>query len=99
MLSLAVAAASEVEPRVLAGRIRELRRLDCTEALRRCAAPILYLQAEHDRLVRRGSLRLIQRIRPDVRERMLPAPHLLLQTAPKEAWHAIRAFLGEERVN
>lgn len=95
LLGLAVEAAAKAKPRVLAGRIQELRRLDCTEALRQCPAPILYLQAERDRLVRRGSLRFIKRTRPDVQVRTLCTPHLLLQIAPAEAWREIESSLCE----
>ena len=82
-----------VQPRVIATRLREVLDLDCTAALKNCRVPILYLQAEHDRVVRNRSLRLILRIRPDVQFRRLPGPHLLLQVNPRAAWRSIDGFL------
>jgi pimeloyl-ACP methyl ester carboxylesterase len=78
---------------VIAARARETLVVDCTEALRDCRAPILYLAGSRDWLVLPFNLRRILAIRPDVTVRHVDAPHLILQTAPKDSWDAIRQFV------
>lgn len=84
-----------VSPAVLAHRLHHVLTGDCADALRACSAPILYLQADHDRLVRPASLQRILSIRPEIRVKTLHAPHLLLQSAPSAAWQEINRFLSQ----
>jgi len=84
-------ARAKVPGAVLAERVRAILDVDATDALRECAAPILYLRGTRDRLVGRSSLRAIRRARLDVESVSLDAPHLLLQTRPREASEAILA--------
>lgn len=80
---------------IVASRLRAVARVDARPALERCAAPILYLQATHDRVVRRRSLAALLSARPGVSWRRIEAPHLLLQSAPGDAWRAITDWARE----
>jgi pimeloyl-[acyl-carrier protein] methyl ester esterase len=83
-----------VDPRVLAHRFEEVARVDARGDLRRCTAPILYLGASDDRLVRSYRRREMELIQPQMVVRKIASPHLLLQTAPAEAWRCIEEFLA-----
>ncbi len=83
----------KVSPNVLARRVKEVLNVDCSDALRRCNAPILYLAAANDRLVRLSSINPMHSLRPDLSIITLASPHLLLQTHPHAAWQAITHFL------
>ena len=87
-----------VRPEVLAGRSRDIFSVDCAEALRQCAAPILYLAGRDDALVRPSAAAMIASIRPDVTVATLEGPHLLLQLAPQAVWRTIEEFLQERRI-
>jgi pimeloyl-ACP methyl ester carboxylesterase len=84
-----------VQGHVVAHRILAVSALNAAEALRRCRVPILYLAGRRDRLVGTRGARRIKQIRPDVKVRMLDAPHLLLQVKPAEAWREISAFVEQ----
>jgi pimeloyl-ACP methyl ester carboxylesterase len=86
-------ALARVSPEVLAFRVAELLRVDATEALRACPAPLLYLRATRDRLVSARSRDHLLEQRPDTKVVDIDGPHLLLQTQPAECWDAIWAFL------
>jgi pimeloyl-ACP methyl ester carboxylesterase len=83
-----------VDPRVLAHRFEQVARVDAREDLRRCISPILYLGASDDRLVRSYRRREMELIQPQMAVRKIASPHLLLQTAPAEAWRCIEEFLA-----
>jgi pimeloyl-ACP methyl ester carboxylesterase len=82
-----------VDPRVIAHRFEQVARIDVRDDLRRCTCPILYLGAAHDRLVRSKRRREMELIQPTMLVRKILAPHLLLQTAPAEAWRCICEFI------
>jgi pimeloyl-ACP methyl ester carboxylesterase len=84
---------ASVEPRVMAARVREALRVDATDALRACPAPILFLGGKDDRLLRSALPIEIRSLRPDAEIRMLDAPHLLLQRRPDEAMQLVTEFL------
>ena len=86
-------AIQKVRPCILAWRMKDVFEVDCADALRRCAVPILYLAAARDALVRRSSVEGILAIRSDVEIRTIDAPHLLLQREPAAAWKKISQFL------
>jgi pimeloyl-ACP methyl ester carboxylesterase len=88
----------KVRPGVMAGRLREVFALNCTDALRQCSAPLLYLMGEQDRLVGRANVDLIKKVRPDLKISSINGPHLLLQREPSAAWSAIVEFLKETNV-
>jgi pimeloyl-ACP methyl ester carboxylesterase len=82
-----------VTPHVFASRVREIVRLDARDALVRCKVPVMYLAGANDGVVRRHNAEEVKRLRPDVELVSIPAPHLVLQTAPQEAAKAIANFL------
>lgn len=82
----------EVPSDVLASRAQAVMGVDVRDELRRCPAPILCLTAGDDRVVPWWCADLICALRPDVKHVVLRGPHLLLQTAPREAAAAILAF-------
>lgn len=86
-------AVAAVEPRVLAARVEEALRVDATEALRACPAPVLFLGGKGDRLLRSALPIEIRALRPDAEIRMLEAPHLVLQCCPAQAMELVAAFL------
>jgi pimeloyl-ACP methyl ester carboxylesterase len=86
------AAIRRVRPEVLARRLRDVLSVDCAKELRRCRAPLLYLAAADDALVRPSSLAAFRAVRPDIQARTLPGPHLLLQAQPQAAWREIERF-------
>ncbi|HYH09857.1 MAG TPA: alpha/beta fold hydrolase [Thermoanaerobaculia bacterium] len=71
--------------RVLAARVRAILTLDAVPV----PVPVLYLRGTEDRL--------IHEVPPGVTVREIRGPHLLLQTAPGEAWRAIEDFLVSGR--
>ncbi len=89
-----VKSAIRANPRAtLARRIRAAAELDDSQILARTKTPLLYLQADHDALVRKHCLRRILELRPDAVVKIFQTSHLLLQTQPRQAWDAIEAFL------
>jgi hypothetical protein len=71
-----------VRPEVLAARVRDALKVDCSDALRRCGVRLVCLVAARDRLLKREPF---DRAPQKVEVVTIPAPHLLLQCAPKEA--------------
>lgn len=73
-------------------RLKEVLAVDCSTSLGAISLPLLYLQAEHDRVVPREAGRHIVRCHPATKLIRLPAPHLLLQTIPGQAAALIQEF-------
>ena len=86
-------AIQSVHPDVLIQRIHMMLDIDARPALEACEKPILYLLAEHDKIVGRRGLDAITAIKPTVRSVAIDAPHMILQRQPKEAVAAIEKFL------
>jgi len=81
---------------VMAARLRAVLECDEKEDLGRTKTPLLYIQAERDRLVPRECGREIQLIRPDTLLVSIPdAPHLVLQREPRKCAEAIVRFIQE----
>ena len=57
------------------------------------AGRVPYLAGGRDRLVWKSGVRTIQVLKPDAAIVQLDAPHLLLQTKPRETLEAIQEFL------
>jgi pimeloyl-ACP methyl ester carboxylesterase len=81
-------------PRVLARRMRAIFTLSLPRG-EKVAVPVLLLFGTRDRLVPIEHPALLQ-LSDRVRTVKIRAPHLLLQTAPHEAWAAIAEFLATE---
>jgi pimeloyl-ACP methyl ester carboxylesterase len=72
-----------VTPAVLAARARAILAVDATNALSACRVPILYLSGSRDFIVPKRNHQGIQCIQPAAKVIALPAPHMVLQNAPK----------------
>jgi len=89
----------DIRPEVLAARATAVLDLDCTDALRECAVPILVMTAGRDRLVPKRKSEMIHAIRPDAEYVEINAPHLILQCAPAAAAGHIRRFAERVRAS
>ena len=74
-------------------RLREIADIDVTHILQQCELPILYLRAQKDRLVHESSMKWIEKMGKNVTVQKFDAPHMLLQTKPKETARSIKNFL------
>jgi pimeloyl-ACP methyl ester carboxylesterase len=86
-------ATESVRPEVLAGRVRAIVRADARRDLLHCAAPLLYIRGERDRVVPAASMDAMRRLRPDLECVLLDAPHLVLQRQPEACAEAITTFV------
>jgi len=81
-----------VSPEVLLHRFRQILEVDARLALQSCRQPILYLLAEHDKLLGKRGWETIAAFRPRLTTIVLDGPHLLLQCKPREAFAAMEKF-------
>jgi pimeloyl-[acyl-carrier protein] methyl ester esterase len=84
-----------VNPQVLSERVQAVLNCDAREDLSRVQVPLMYIQAEADRLVRAECFSEIQRLRPGARFVSVRAPHLLFQTEPQKASELIMGFVRQ----
>jgi sigma-B regulation protein RsbQ len=91
-------AISSVRSDVLRSRLREILACDVRWELAQVTAPVLYIQARNDRLVRYSSLGTIKAIKPNTSVVVLDAPHLLLQAQPRKAAEAVKNFVRQHGV-
>lgn len=85
-------AVSSVKPRVLSARLQAVLKCDSRAELEQVAVPILYLQAEYDRLVGESCFKEIQRIRPQAAVTVIAGPHLLMQSEPQKTADCVMEF-------
>ncbi len=85
-------AVKRIKSNVIASRVRSILNVDESDSLKKITAPILYLRASKDRLVKKASYKIIKKTKPDVEIAELDGPHLLLQSQPLKAWQAIESF-------
>ena len=90
-----LASIASTSPQVLAARVREVLDVDARDDLARSKVPMLYLEATNDALLRKGIADEMSALRPDLERASIDAPHLVLQTRPREAAEKIVAFLEE----
>jgi len=88
-------AIAAVTPEVIAFRIREVIQVDVSRELLQCPVPILYLRASRDMIVPRHNAKEIAALSSDVSTVKINAPHMLLQTQPREAVAAISRFVED----
>ena len=86
-------ALSQVSAPVLQARARAVMTVDVSAQLAAVRVPVLYLQAQHDRVVPQNAAETIVKSLPSVQVVQLDAPHLLLQAVPGAAAQAVHAFL------
>jgi pimeloyl-ACP methyl ester carboxylesterase len=95
LMELITKAIRSVKPEVLSHRVELVMQTDATQALQDCRAPILFLLGSRDELVGRRGWESLVKARPDITCVEIDAPHLILQTKPREAWVAIEMFLKQ----
>jgi len=83
---------TEVRPEVLSARLLEVLECDVREELRRVAVPILYIQAQQDRLIGPHCLEEILRENRAVQVQTICGPHLLFQREPHRTAQLIESF-------
>jgi len=83
-----------VSPEVMAFRVRAVMACDATKDFARIRVPILYLQAEQDRLVSKSSFQEIREVKPDAILAAIAAPHFVLQREPNKAVDAMAQFVA-----
>jgi pimeloyl-ACP methyl ester carboxylesterase len=91
-------AMAKVSATTLRARVSAILAADCSALLSRVQVPMLYMQANADRLVPRSALRKIERIRPDIQVVEFDAPHFLLQTQPELAAASAASFINKARL-
>ncbi len=84
---------SSVSSGVLAHRLRSVLSCNAERELRSVSVPLLYIFGTEDRLVSRASFQEIQHAKPDAQLTSIEAPHLIVQTNPREAVDAVARFL------
>ena len=93
LLTTVRSAISSARPKVLSGRLRCILACDVRNELVQITAPILYIQAQHDRLVHSPCLEEIRRIKPQVEVATIAGPHLILQREPQKAAAEVARFV------
>lgn len=83
----------DVCPTVLSARVIQTLSIDVADELQRLSVPVMYLGAKWDFAVPGRCRRLVQRLRPDVTTKVIPASHRLLQDSPDAAWSALQPWL------
>jgi pimeloyl-[acyl-carrier protein] methyl ester esterase len=76
LLAALRASVSLVQPKVLSARVKAVFACDVRAELGQVSVPILYIQAEQDRLVSASCLDEIRRIKPKVTVASVAGPHL-----------------------
>jgi len=87
------AAIRSVEPRVLTTRLRQVLTVDARAELEKVSVPVLYIQAQQDRLVGASSLEEIQGIKPQTEVAKIEGPHLVIQREPQRCADVVTRFL------
>jgi poly(3-hydroxyalkanoate) synthetase len=77
----------------MAMRVQAVMDCDARTELSQVKVPVLYLQAEHDRLVKKSSFTEIQQLKRDVTLASISAPHFVLQREPRKAADLIVRFV------
>ena len=90
-LALAIA---DVKPSVIAGRIKEVAKVDARQALRDCDTPVCIISASDDRVVSGRAAREMQGLIRDAEAHTVDGPHMLLQARPQACADIIAGFVG-----
>ena len=95
--SALASALSRVSANTLRERLQAVVSVDVSAQLKTIEVPVLYLLAQHDRVVPRAALEHILRQHPATRVECIDAPHFLLQAAPAAAATVIGRFISPKR--
>lgn len=74
---------------VIAARVQATLTVDVRAQLSKVERPLLYLRGSKDRVVSSSCGELFEAVQPRTRLIDLSAPHLVLQTQPRQAWQHI----------
>ncbi|MEM4989183.1 alpha/beta hydrolase [Collimonas sp. H4R21] len=91
--SALAAALAPVSSLALRTRLKAVLSADVTTEFKSIEVPILYLQAEHDRVVPPSATRQVMLAQPATRLVKIAGPHFLLQAFPSQAAQTIAAFM------
>ena len=86
-------ATRDLSPEIYFTRLREIADVDVTEELKNCELPIVYFRATKDRLVYESSMNVVKTTNYNVTIQLFEAPHMLLQTQPKQAAEKVEQFI------
>jgi pimeloyl-ACP methyl ester carboxylesterase len=86
---------ASVKPEVLANRLRNVLQLELDSSITLIDLPILYLEAQQDKLISPVSLKEIKQIKPQLKVVTLPGPHLLLQRSAIQSAKIVTSFLKD----
>lgn len=86
---------SSVSNRVLAYRLRSVLTCNVEQELGKISVPVLYISGLEDRLVLKSSFQEIKKMKSDVLLAGVEAPHLILQTRPREVADIVLEFLRQ----
>lgn len=84
---------STVSSRVLVHRFMSVSSCDCRRALQSVSVPLLYVAGTEDRLVPMAAFTTIRQAKTDSALVTINAPHLVLQSNPRESVGALLEFL------
>ncbi|WP_157538895.1 alpha/beta fold hydrolase [Hydrogenophaga flava] len=87
-------AISSVDPGVMRHRAAAALSADASNSLATVRCPVLYLQANEDRVIPIRCAAEVQRLCPQTHIASLPGPHFLLQTQAAAAAERIEAFIA-----
>lgn len=87
-----------IDPRVIVARMRAIAAVDVADKLRELRIPILYIKSRRDRVIGTRGASQVRAAAPAAVLRTIDAPHLILQTRPREAADIILEFLHANRV-
>lgn len=87
------AAIRSVEPAVFTARLRQILSVDARIMLRKASLPILFIQAQQDRLLGESSLAEICALKPQIKVARINGPHLILQREPEQSAMAVAEFV------
>jgi pimeloyl-[acyl-carrier protein] methyl ester esterase len=91
-------AINSVRPAVLVNRARSVLTCDVLDDLRCVHAPVLYMQASHDRLVNPVCLEEMLRVKPEIEVVVLNGAHVLLQLMPRQSAEVVASFARRSRM-
>ena len=93
-----LSAVSVVRPDVWRTRMHSILSVDVTTQLRSARVPILYLQANADRIVPARATAFVSEAQPSVEVVAIAGPHALLQTRAEACALALRSFADRHNI-
>jgi pimeloyl-ACP methyl ester carboxylesterase len=86
---------SSVKHAVIAARLHFVLGCDVRKELGDVAVPMLYIQANQDRLIPGACRNEIHRIKPEMAVRTIDGPHLILQREPQRTAEVVAEFVRQ----